>query len=145
MSKDWQTQAHVKWDCKYHVVIIPKYRKKLLYGKLRKAIGQILRELCRQYEVEIVEGHLMVDHVHMLLSIPPRYSVANTLGFLKGKSAIRIHKELLRVKGPLYGRPFWSRGYCVSTAGRDEVQVREYIKNQEKLDRDMDQGMLEFE
>ena len=106
MSKDWQSQAHVKWDCKYHVVILPKYRKKVLFGKLRRQIGAILRDLCRQKEVELVEGKAMPDHVHMLLKIPPKYSVAMTMGFLKAKSAIRIHRELLRTRGTLFGRAF---------------------------------------
>ena len=113
--KDWQSQAHVKWECKYHVVIVPKYRKKALYGRLRVKIGKILRELCRQKEIGLVEGKAMPDHVHMLLSVPPRYSIAMTLGYLKGKSAIRIHRDLSRVKGTLFGRSFWARGYCVST------------------------------
>jgi putative transposase len=145
VSKDWQSQAHVKWDCKYHVVILPKYRKKALFGRLRKQIGVILRDLCRQKEVELVEGKAMPDHVHMLLRIPPKYSVAMTMGFLKSKSAIRIHRELLRTKGTLFGRAFWARGYCVSTVGLDEDQTRQYIRDQEKLQRDLGQGELDFE
>ncbi len=145
MSKDWQSQAHVKWDCKYHVVILPKYRKKTLYGKLRKSIGAILRDLCRQKEVELIEGKAMPDHVHMPLKVPPKYSFAMTMGYLKGKSAIRIHRELLRTKGTLFGRAFWARGYCVSTVGLDEEQTRQYIREQEKLQRDSDQGELDFE
>ncbi len=145
MSKDWQSQAHVKWECKYHVAILPKYRKKVLFGKLRRQIGAILRDLCRQKEVELVEGKAMPDHVHMLLKIPPKYSVAMTMGFLKAKSAIRIHRELLRTKGTLFGRAFWARGYCVSTVGLDEDQTRQYIRDQEKLQRDLDQGELDFE
>ena len=145
MSKDWQSQAHVKWDCKYHVVILPKYRKKALFGKLRRQIGAILRDLCRQKEVELVEGKAMPDHVHMLLRIPPKYSVAMTMGYLKAKSAIRIHRELLRTKGTLFGRAFWARGYCVSTVGLDEEQTRQYIRDQEKLQRDLDQGEFGFE
>ena len=92
---EWESLAHVRWDCKYHVVIIPKYRRKVIYGQLRKSIGRILRELCRQRGVELVEGNMAADHVHMCLSIPPKFSVAHTLGFLKGKSAVRIHRELL--------------------------------------------------
>ena len=145
MSKDWQSQAHVKWDCKYHVVILPKYRKKALFGRLRKQIGAILRDLCRQKEVELVEGKAMPDHIHMLLKIPPKYSVAMTMGFLKAKSAIRIHRELLRTKGTLFGRSFWARGYCVSTVGLDEELTRQYIRDQEKLQRDLDQGEFEFD
>ncbi len=93
--KNWQSQAHVKWECLYHVVIVPKYRRKVFYGQRRKKIGEILRQLCRQKEVELVEGNAMPDHVHMVLSIPPKYSVAMTLGYLKGKSAIRVHRELM--------------------------------------------------
>ena len=145
MSKDWQSQAHVKWDCKYHVVILPKYRRKALYGKLRKGIGTILRDLCRQKDLELVEGKAMPDHIHMLLKVPPKYSVAMTMGYLKAKSAIRIHRELLRTRGTLFGRAFWARGYCVSTVGLDEQTTRQYIRDQEKLQRDLDQGELEFE
>ena len=123
--KDWQSQAHVKWECKYHIVILPKYRKKALYGRLRGKIGKIFRELCRQKDIELVEGKAMPDHVHMLLSVPPRYSIAMTVGYLKGKSAIRIHRDLSRIKGTLFGRSFWARGYCVSTVGLDESAIRQ--------------------
>ena len=92
---EWQSLSHVRWDCKYHVVIIPKYRRKVFYGRLRRQIGTILRELCRQRGVELLEGHAMPDHIHLCLSIPPKYSVAFIVGFLKGKSAVRIHRELL--------------------------------------------------
>ncbi len=145
MSKDWQSQAHVKWECKYHVVFVPKYRKKVLYGRMREAIGRILRELCRQAEIGLLEGHSMADHVHMLVSVPPKYSIANTVGFLKGKSAIRIHRDLLRIQGTLFGRQFWARGYCVSTVGYNEQTVREYIRDQETLERSLEQGELKFE
>ena len=140
--KDWQSQAHVKWECKYHVVIIPKYRKKTLFGKLRREIGRILRELCRQKGIELVEGKAMPDHIHMLLSVPPRYSIAMVIGFLKGKTAVRIHRDLRRTKGTLFGRSFWARGYCVSTVGLDEGSIRKYIHEQEKLQKSQDQGQL---
>ena len=143
--KDWQSQAHVKWDCKYHVVILPKYRQKVLFGKLRRRIGEILRELCRQKEVELVEGKAMPDHIHMLLSVPPRYSIAMILGYLKGKSAIRIHRELMKTKGTLFGRSFWSRGYCVSTVGLNQEEIQLYIREQEKHERSTDQGEFNFE
>ena len=143
--KDWQSQAHVKWDCKYHVVILPKYRKKVLYGKLRRQIGRILRELCRQKGLRLVEGKAMADHIHMLLSVPPKYSIAMTIGYLKGKSAIRISRELMHQRGTLFGRTFWARGYCVSTVGLQEEQIRRYIQDQEKQQRDEGQGELEFE
>ena len=134
MMKDWQSQAHVKWDCKYRVVIVPKYRRNVFCGKMRRRIGEILRDLCRQKDVVLVEGNAMPDHIHMVLSIPPKYSVAMTIGYLKGKSAVRINRELMGTKGTLFGRSFWSRGYCVSTVGLDEDQIRRYVREQEELD-----------
>ena len=130
--KDWQSQAHVKWECKYHVVIVPKYREKKHFKKYREAIGRILRELCLQKEITLLEGNAANDHIHVLLSVPPKYSIAMTIGYLKGKSAIRIHRELFRTKGTLFGRSFWSRGYCVSTVGLNESFIRKYIQEQEK-------------
>ena len=141
--KDWRSQSHVKWDCKYHIVIVPKYRRRRFYGSLRGEIGKILRGLCQQKEIELVQGHALADHVHLLLSVPPKYSIAYTVGFLKGKSAIRINRDLGKVKGSLYGRSFWSRGYCVSTVGLDEERIKEYIQNQEKQDRDEDRGLFD--
>jgi putative transposase len=128
---DWQSLSHVKWDCKYHVVIIPKYRRRVLYGRMKREIGRILRQLCEQRGVELLEGKAMADHVHMCLSIPPKLSVAHTVGFLKGKSAVRIHRELLRERR-MTGLHFWSTGYCVSTVGLDEARIRKYIRDQEK-------------
>ena len=139
---DWQSLSHVRWDCKYHVVIIPKYRRKVFYGKLRKQIGAILRDLCRQRGIALLEGQAMPDHIHMCLSIPPKYSVAHAIGFLKGKSAVRIHRELLHERR-MTGLHFWAPGYCVSTVGLDEAQVRQYIREQEKLENR--QGELDFE
>ena len=130
--KDWQSQAHVRWECKYHIVIIPKYRKKNLYGRLRKQVGEILRDLCRQKGVDLLEGNAAFDHIHMLLNVPPRYSIAMVIGFLKGKSAVRIHRQLKETRGSLFGRSFWARGYCVSTVGLDEYQIRKYIQEQDK-------------
>jgi putative transposase len=112
--REWQSQAHVKHYCRYHIVFVPKYRKKSIYGALRRDIGSIFKDLCRQYGIELVEGHAMGDHVHMLLMIPSKYSVANTVGLLKGKSAIRIFREYMQVKRNFTGRNFWARGYCVS-------------------------------
>ena len=129
---EWQNLAHVKWECKYHVVFIPKYRRKVIYGKLRRRIGLIFRELCRQRGVELLEGHCMSDHVHMCLSVPPKYSIAHTIGFLKGKSAVRIHRELLEERR-MTGLSFWATGYCVSTVGLDEDQIRKYIRDQDDL------------
>jgi len=142
--KDWRSLAHVKWECKYHVVILPKYRKKALYGRVRREVGGILRELCRQKDIELVEGKAMPDHIHMLLSVPPKYSIAMTMGYLKGKSAVRVHREVLSTKGTLFGRSFWARGYCVSTVGLDEAQVREYIRQQEEIQADQ-QREFDFE
>jgi len=136
--KDWQSQSHVKWECKYHVVIVPKYRKKKQFKKYRRAIGKIFRELCRQKGVDLLEGNAASDPLHLLLSVPPKYSIAMTIGYLKGKSAIRIHRELFKTKGTLYGRSFWSRGYCVSTVGIDEGVIRNYIQEQDKHDRNQE-------
>ena len=130
---EWESLAHVRWECKYHVVIIPKYRRKVLYGNLRRQVGVILRELCRQKGVELLEGQLMPDHVHMCLSIPPKYSVAHVIGFLKGKSAVRVHRELLHERR-MTGLHFWATGYSVSTVGLDEERIRRYIREQEKLE-----------
>lgn len=140
--REWQSQAHVKHYCRYHIVFIPKYRKKALYGVLRRDIGRILRTLCTQAGIELIEGYAMTDHIHMLLQIPPKYSVANTVGFLKGKSAIKIFREYQQVKRNFTGRHFWARGYCVSTVGLEEKVVRDYIRNQER--EEIRQEQLQF-
>ena len=127
------------------MVILPKYRRKVLYGKVRRRIGEILRDLCRQKGVGLVEGKAMPDHIHMLLSVAPKYSVAMTIGYLKSKSAIRIRRQLLKTKGTLFGCSFWARGYCVSTVGLDEHKIRQYIKEQEKLQKDEDQIEFDFD
>jgi putative transposase len=139
---EWQSLSHVRWDCKYHIVIIPKFRKRVLYGRFRKRAGEVVRELCRQRGIEVVEGHLMPDHIHMCLSIPPKYSVAFAIGFIKGKSAVRIHRQILGNKR-VTGLHFWSRGYCVSTVGLDEETIRKYIREQDALE--SGQGKLDFE
>ena len=138
--RDWQSQAHVKHYCRYHIVFVPKYRKQSIYGTLRKEIGWFFRELCRQGGLELVEGYAMRDHIHLCLSIPPKFSVSNTIGFIKGKSAVRIHRQILGEKR-VTGLHFWSRGYCVSTVGLDEGTIRKYIREQdalEKRQRDLD-------
>ena len=134
---EWQSLSHVRWECKYHVVITPKYRKKVFFGQRRKQVGGIIRELCRQRKIELLEGHAMPDHIHMVLSIPPKFSVANTIGFLKGKSAVRIHRELM-MQRRMTGLHFWSVGYCVSTIGLNEETIRRYVREQEERDRRMD-------
>lgn len=141
---DIKSLCHSVWDCKYHVVFIPKCRRKVIYGKLRKYLGEVFRDLARQRESTIEEGHLMPDHVHMLISIPPKYSVAQVIGFLKGKSTIHIARRL-RNKRSVRGEHFWARGYFVSTVGRDEDTIREYIRRQEEEDRRIDQLGLELE
>lgn len=136
---DIESVAHAKWECKYHVVWIPKYRRKALYGELRKHLGPVLRELARQRECVVEEGHLSLDHVHMLVSIPPKYAVAQVLGFIKGKSAIHIARTYLGRRQNFTGQHFWARGYYVSTVGRDEAAIREYIQKQEAEDQRLDQ------
>ena len=124
------------------MVIAPKYRKRRLYGKFREAVGSLLRELCRQKGVDVLEGHLLSDHIHMCLSVPPKFSIAFIIGFLKGKSAIRIHREIMKVKR-VTGLHFWSRGYCVSTVGLDEATIRKYIRDQDQLEKQ--QQDIDFE
>jgi putative transposase len=126
--------AHSKWDCKYHVVFIPKYRRKSIFGVIRKGLGEVFHELARQKECRIVEGHLMVDHVHMCIEIPPKYSVASVVGFLKGKSAIAIARKVVQRDKNFTGQHFWARGYCVSTIGFELEVVRKYIREQEIAD-----------
>ena len=140
--REWQSQSHVRWYCRYHVVFVPKYRKQAIFGSLRKGIGKILRDLCEQHGVELVEGRALPDHVHLCLSIPPKYSVSNTVGFLKGKSAIQIHRRYLGKPRNVTGFHFWARGYCVSTVGLDEAMVRQYIRNQEEEEKRQEEFKL---
>lgn len=139
---DQQSLSHTRWECKYHIVFIPKYRRKAIYKELRIHLGEIFRSLARQKECEIVEGHLLVDHVHMLLSVPPKYAVSQIVGFIKGKSAIHIARTHGGRRKNFTGEHFWARGYFVSTVGRDEATVREYIRRQEAEDRRLDQLQL---
>ena len=139
--KEYQSLSHTRWDCKYHVVFIPKRRKKLLFGKLREHLGEVLHDLANQKESVIVEGHLMLDHIHMCISIPPKYSVSHVVGFIKGKSAIAIARQLGRRRN-FTGENFWARGYFVSTVGLDEEMVRSYIRDQEEEDERYDQLKL---
>jgi putative transposase len=138
----YQSLRHTKWECKYHIVWIPKYRKKKLFKELRKDVGEVLRELAQQKECDIIEGHLLPDHVHMLISIPPKYAVAQVVGFLKGKSAIYIARRFEGRQRNFTGQHFWARGYFVSTIGRDEQMIREDIQRQEVEDRHHDQQEL---
>lgn len=139
---EYRSLNHTKWECKYHVVFIPKYRKKALYGELRQHLGEVFRTLAQQKESRVEEGHLMPDHVHMMLSIPPKYAVSQVVGFIKGKSAIHVARTFGERKRNFVGQHFWARGFFVSTVGRDEEAVRQYIRDQEKEDRRIDQLRL---
>ena len=124
---EYESLSHSKWECKYHVVLIPKCRRKVLYGTLRKHLGEVFRKLAEQKECRIEEGHLLTDHVHMMISIPPKYSVSSVVGFIKGKSAIHLVQVHGEQKQNYAGQSFWARGYFVSTVRRDEVTTRDYI------------------
>jgi putative transposase len=134
-----ESLSHTKWDCKYHVVFIPKYRKKALYFELRRHLGEVFRKLAERKESRIEEGHLRPDHVHMLIAIPPKYAVSQVIGFIKGKSAIHVARVYGERKRNFVGEHFWARGFYVSTVGRDEQAVRDYIQNQEEEDKRVDQ------
>lgn len=140
--KEYQSLSHTRWDCKYHVVFIPKKRKKKIFEVLRRHLGEIFRELAKQKDSQVVEGHLMSDHVHMCLSIPPKYAVSNVVGYIKGKSAIAIARHFGGRERNFTGEVFWARGYFVSTVGLDEAMVREYIRKQEQEDERYDQMKL---
>ena len=131
--------SHTAWVCKYHVVFIPKCRRKTLYGQLRQYLGEVFRRLAEQKGSRIEEGHLMPDHVHMMISIPPKYVVSQVVGYIKGKSAIHLARVYGERKRNFVGQHFWARGYFVSTVGRDEAVIRAYIRNQEQEDRRLDQ------
>ena len=136
-----ESLCHTRWDCKYHIVWVPKYRRKVLYGRLRRELGEVFHDLARQKDSRILEGHLQPDHIHVLISIPPKYSVAQVVGFIKGKSAIYIARAYLGQKKNYGGMHFWARGYYVSTVGADEEVIRNYIRNQDKEDQKLDELM----
>ncbi len=136
---DYESLKHTRWECKYHVVFIPKCRRKKLYQQLRQHLGEVFRQLAQRRESQILEGHLVVDHVHMLISIPPKYAVAQVIGYIKGKSAIHIARTVGGRQRNFTGEHFWARGYFVSTVGRDEKTIREYIQRQEQEDLRLDQ------
>ncbi len=136
---DYESLKHTRWECKYHIVFIPKGRRKKLYQQWRQDLGAVFRQLAQQKESQILEGHLVVDHVHMLISIPPKYAVAQVIGYIKGKSAIHIARTAGGRQRNFTGEHFWARGYFVSTVGRDEKAIREYIQRQEQEDRRVDQ------
>ena len=133
---------HTKWECKYHVVFIPKCRRKILYQELRRYLGEVFRRLAEQKESQIEEGHLRPDHVHMMIAIPPKYAVSQVIGYIKGKSAIHLARVYGERKRNFVGQHFWARGFFVSTVGRDAVVIREYIRKQEQEDKRLDQMNL---
>ena len=131
----FESLNHSRWDCKYHVVFVPKFRKKTLYGGIRRYLGPVFHELARQKDCKILEGHMVQDHVHMLIAIPPKHSVSQIVGYIKGKSAIAVARQFSGRKRNFNGESFWARGYAVSTVGYEEVKIRDYIRNQEQLER----------
>ena len=139
---DEASLSHTKWECKYHIVFIPKRRRRTLYGELRKHLAEVFRQLARQRESQIEEGHLMPDHVHMMISIPPKYSVSQVVGYIKGKSAIHLARVYGGRRKNFVGQHFWARGYFVSTVGRDEEVIRQYIRHQEAEDERLEQVQL---
>ena len=134
-----ESLSHSKWECKYHLVFIPKCRRKVLYEQLRRHLGEVFRGLAEQKQCRILEGHLMPDHVHMLIAIPPKHAVSAVVGFIKGKSAIHLARVYGERRRNFVGQSFWARGYFVSTVGRDEATIREYIRTQEEEDKRLDQ------
>ena len=130
----YESLSHSKWDCKFHVVFVPKYRKNVLYGQIRRFLGPLFHDLAKHRSCKILEGHMVQDHVHMLIAIPPKYSVSEVIGYIKGKSAIAVARQFDGRKRNFNGEKFWARGYAVSTVGFEEVKIKEYIRNQEQLD-----------
>ena len=139
---DSESLAHTKWNCKYHIVFAPKYRRKMIYGRLRTEIGKILRELCKRKEIEILEAEACPDHIHMLLSIPPKYSVSSVMGYLKGKSSLMIFDRFANLKYKYGNREFWCRGYYVDTVGRNKAAIEKHIRNQLVEDRNEEQLVM---
>ena len=139
---EYESLSHTKWECKYHIIFIPKYRRKALYGQLRRHLGEVIRKLAEQKESRVEEGQLMPDHVHMMIAIPPKYAVSQVVGFIKGKSAIYLARNYGERSRNFVGQHFWARGYFVSTVGRDEEIIREYIRHQEEEDKRLDQMQL---
>lgn len=137
--EDYESLSHSKWNCKYHVVLIPKYRRRTLFGVVRRELGAVFRRLAEQKQSRVEEGHILSDHVHMLLSIPPKLSVASVIGFIKGKSAIHVARHFLKRERNYAGQNLWARGYLVDTVGRDTERIRRYIQQQEAEDQRLDQ------
>jgi len=145
MKLDTNSLAHTRWNCKYHIVFAPKYRRKIIYGKIKADIGRMLRKLCEYKQVEILEAEACPDHIHMLVSIPPKYSVSQIMGYLKGKSSLMIFEKYANMKYKYGNRHFWCRGYYVDTVGRNKKAIAEYIRNQLQEDVSTDQmSMKEY-
>ena len=145
MKLDTSSLAHTKWNCKYHIVFAPKYRRQIIYGKIKKEIGKILRKLCEYKGIEILEAEACPDHIHMLISIPPKFSISQIMGYLKGKSSLMIFDKFANMKYKYGNRHFWCKGYYVSTIGRNEKKIKEYIQNQLQEDLAQDQiSMKEY-
>ncbi len=140
MSQDYHSLSHSKWDCKYHLVFIPKHRKKALYGSIRPELGKIFHALAAMKECTILEGHVMPDHIHMLIEIPPKHATSAIVGFLKGKSAIAIARQFSGKQRNFSGENFWARGYAISTVGFEEQAIRKYIREQEGAERTITEG-----
>ena len=136
---DTDSLAHTQWNCKYHIVFAPKYRRQIMYGKIKADIGIMLRKLCEYKEVEIIEAEACKDHIHMLVSIPPKYSVSQIMGYLKGKSSLMIFEKYANLKYKYGNRHFWCRGYYVDTVGRNKKAIEQYIRNQLQQDYEDDQ------
>ena len=139
---DSETLAHTKWNCKYHIVFAPKFRRQIVYGKMKEEIGKILRSLCERKEIEILEAELCPDHIHMLISVPPKYSISQIMGYLKGKSSLMIFDKFAQMKYKYGNRRFWCRGYYVDTVGKNTKKIREYIQNQLREDKELDEMTL---
>ena len=140
--EDYRSLSHTKWQCKYHIVFIPKYRRRTLFGVVRRELGAVFRRLAEQKECAVEEGHIMPDHVHMLLSIPPKLAVSSVVGYLKGKSAIHVARHFLKRERNYAGQHLWARGFLVDTVGRDTERIRRYIQQQEVEDQRLDQMEL---
>ena len=139
---DTSSLAHTKWNCKYHIVFAPKFRRKVIYGKIKEDIGKMLRKLCEYKGIEILEAEACPDHIHMLITIPPKYSVSQIMGYLKGKSSLMIYEKYANLKYKYGNRHFWCRGYYVDTVGKNKKAIAEYIRNQLKEDYEEDQMKL---
>ena len=142
MKLDTDSLAHTQWNCKYHIVFAPKYRRQIIYGKIKSDIGTMLRKLCEYKGIEIIEAEACKDHIHMLVSIPPKYSVSQIMGYLKGKSSLMIFEKYANLKYKYGNRHFWCRGYYVDTVGKNAKKIQEYIQNQLKEDWEYDQMSL---